>query len=204
MNKKLYIVVGVVVVLAVGLLLRGDSTPPNSDSDPLQGVSFETEYFREGIQIGTTQQTIFDRTGALTTDSAVALNGGVTYIETIETVTADNTLTVAESGLTTYISTTGSTSTLPAVASSAGAVYRFVVAAAFSGSNFSIVAPEGDIIEGALIVAGAVVTCDAADAINFVADGENLGDFVEVRSNGTKWFVTQSNVLTSAKLTCTG
>lgn len=111
------------------------------------------------------------------------------------------TLSHFESGSTIYASATGTTTTLPAARE--GLVYRFVVGGALDTSNWVIDSAEGDNIEGSLIVAGAVVDCDAEDQLNFVIDGENLGDYVELRSNGSKWYITQSNVLTSAKLTCT-
>jgi hypothetical protein len=122
--------------------------------------------------------------------------------EATEAVTADNTLTVAESNTTYYVSGAAATSTLPAVASSANTIFRFVVGAALTGDHI-IASAEGDNLEGSLIVAGAVVDCNAVDRMTFVSDGENLGDYVEVRSNGTNWFITTSNALTAAKLTCT-
>ena len=86
-----------------------------------------------------------------------------------------------------------------------GTVYRFVVASALTSTyNAEILSAEGDNIEGSMIVAGAVVDCDASDRIYVLTDGENLGDFVELRSDGQKWFVTQSNALTSGKLLCDG
>jgi len=58
-------------------------------------------------------------------------------------------------------------------------------------------------MEGSMIVAGAVVDVDAADQINFVATAENIGDFVEVFSDGTYWHVF-GNALTAGALTATG
>lgn len=133
----------------------------------------------------------------------VTITGNMTYKEEVESVAAINVLTIAESGKTFYLNTSGASTTLPAVASSAGVTYRFVVGSALSG-DATINSAEGDNLEGSLIVAGAVVDCDAGDTLTFVADGENLGDFVQVRSNGSKWYVTQSNALTTAKLTCSG
>jgi hypothetical protein len=78
-----------------------------------------------------------------------------------------------------------------------------VVKAAFATTNYVIDSAEGDNIEGTLIVAGAVVDCNAVDQIDFVNDGENLGDYVEIRSDGTKWFIGDSGVLTGSKMTCT-
>ena len=122
-------------------------------------------------------------------------------METSEAVSADNTLVNAESFTTSYLSGAISSSTLPAVATATSTVYRFAISAAIS-ADVHIVSAEGDNIEGSMIVAGAVVDCDAEDRISFIGDGENLGDFVEVRSDGQKWFITQSNALTAAKLTC--
>src|SRR3989338_3482439 len=127
---------------------------------------------------------------------------GLTYFEDTEAVTADNTLTVAESGNTFYLSGAAATTTLPATASSNGVVFRFVVAASVTGNIVVTTPSNADTIEGALIVAGAVVDCDAEDAIIVVADGENLGDYFELRSNGTKWFIGSSGALTTAKLLC--
>jgi len=127
-------------------------------------------------------------------------SNSINAVESTEALAAANTLTAAESGKTTYIGTTGATYTLPAA--QAGLVYRFVVSSAFT-TNAVIDSAEGDNIEGALIVAGAVVDCAAEDQINFVADGENLGDFVEVRSDGTSWLISASGGLTAAKITCT-
>lgn len=123
--------------------------------------------------------------------------------ESYESVTATNTIEIAETGKTFYISGVPMTHTLPSVTSSAGVVYKFVISGAISGTSTIAVSDGDNRIEGTLIVAGAVVDCDAEDAINFMGDGENVGDFVELRSNGTKWFIGASGSLTSAKTTCT-
>jgi len=115
---------------------------------------------------------------------------------------ATTTLTYKDSGTTYSFSATGTTYILPAV-NIKGTNYRFVVGGALDTANVVIDSAEGDNIEGTLMVAGAVVDCDAEDQINFVVDGENIGDYVEVRSNGTNWLIGDSGVLTSAKLTCT-
>jgi len=152
--------------------------------------------------LGVTGATTLSSTLAVT--GATTLTGQVTLKEKSTTVTASTTLTAAQSGSTLYIDTTaGATLTLPTASTSAGTVYRFVIADTFATNNVIIDSAEGDNIEGTLIVAGAVVDCDAEDQINFVNDGENLGDYVELRTNGTKWFIGSSGALTAAKLTCT-
>mgnify|MGYP003467646276 CR=1 FL=1 len=156
---------------------------------------------------GITNYDALDVTDGYYVDAAQVIDGNGSFISTLvektESVTAINVMTVTESGKTIYLNTTGASSTLPAVASSAGVVFRFVVGSALTG-NATINSAEGDNIEGTLIVAGAVVDCDATDTITVVADGENLGDFVEIRSNGSKWFIGASGALTASKMTCTG
>jgi len=112
------------------------------------------------------------------------------------------TLTAAESGTTYALSASGTTITLPAVAKK-GTNYRFAINGAADTGNFIIDSAEGDNIEGTLIVAGAVVDCDAEDQINFVVDGENIGDYVEVYSDGSQWLIGDSGVLAADKMTCT-
>lgn len=119
-----------------------------------------------------------------------------------ESTATTNTLTLAMSGETFYLSGATSTYVLPATSIAAGAVYRFVVDGAMTVNQTIVTSDGGNNIEGALIVAGAVVDCDAEDTITFVADGENIGDFVELRSDGDYWFIGSSGALTSSKMTC--
>ncbi len=117
------------------------------------------------------------------------------------TVDTDYTLSHYESGSVIYASTTFGTTTLPQVR--AGLEYTFQVNQAIATGNWIIDSYEGDNIEGTLIVAGAVVDCRGEDQINFVTDGEAVGDYVTLRSDGTSWLIDDSGVLTSAKMTCT-
>lgn len=186
-----------VLALVVGMIIGGMLAGVTMNNGALGGVTIEDETFKGDVTVeGDT--TVVD----LTVGDDLTVVGSALYGETTETVTTTNVITSAESGTTYYISGTGAVYTLPAVATAAGDVYRFVVGAAFS-TNAVIDSAEGDNIEGALIVAGAVVDCNAVDQIDFVADGENLGDFVELRSNGTNWFIGASGGLTGAKITCT-
>lgn len=112
----------------------------------------------------------------------------------VETVTATNILTAAESGKTTFLSSaTEFVSTLPAPA--AGLKFSFVVAAAPSGASYTIVTHDGsDLIHGvAASAADAGGSVDStsgtpADTITFV-DGQALvGDRIDVISDGTYWY----------------
>ena len=118
---------------------------------------------------------------------------------------ADNgttTLTALDSGSTILLSGTGTDIVLPAVTYT-GFNAKFVINGASGVANWIIDSAEGDNIEGTLIVAGAVVDCAAEDQINFVVDGENIGDYFELTSDGTQWLLGDSGVLSSSKLTCT-
>lgn len=142
--------------------------------------------------------------GSTTLTGSIAANGGITglnSLSTVSTAVASTTLTNADSGKT-FILTTTTEFVLPATSTSAGVSYKFVIGGAIT-SNVTIRTSDlGNNIEGTLIVAGAVVDCDAEDTITFVADGENIGDYVELWSNGTYWFIGDSGALSGSKLTC--
>jgi len=129
----------------------------------------------------------------------VSLNNTITWAPVA--TTSAYTLSHAESGSTVLLSASGTSITLPAARDEVS--YKFVVNGALDSANVVIASAEGDNIEGTLIVAGAVVDCAAEDQINFVTDGENVGDYVELYSDGTSWLIGDSGVLTSAKMTCT-
>lgn len=118
-------------------------------------------------------------------------------------VYSTTTLVASESGTTYLISASGTTITLPAVGNK-GAKFKFVINGAVDSGNVLVTSAEGDNVEGSVIVAGAVVDCDAADVLTFVTDGENIGDYVEIISTGSYWVPLSSGALTGSKLTCSG
>lgn len=124
------------------------------------------------------------------------------YRESIESVTVSNTVAVSESGKTFLLSGATSVQTLP-TSTPAGQVYRFQIAASVTGDITVVTSGAENVIDGTLVVAGAVVDCDSEDTLTFVADGENVGDFFELRSTGTRWLLGASGALTASKLTCT-
>lgn len=163
---------------------------------PIQSEGLNT---LEDVTIGGTLAV----TGATTMAGALTVTGQVGGKELSETITADDTLTIAESGKTIYFGTAGVDVTLPAVATAAGVVYRFVVSAAFATTNMTVKTSGGeDKIYGSLEVAGAVVLCSAEDTINFVNTAELPGDWIELRSDGTNWYLTGQAGATGA-ITCT-
>ena len=106
----------------------------------------------------------------------------------VETISSASTLTEADSGKWYELNnSTGVVVTLPAVKS--GVNFRFVVGAAFATDNFVIDSAEGDNINGILVVNGASVSASGEDQINFVASAETVGDFIDVWSDGSGWYV---------------
>ena len=136
-------------------------------------------------------------TGAVT--GASTISGGL--LQSASTTAAAQTLTAAQSGRTLIIQTTGAAYTLPAVTNS-GAHYKFIVGQAFS-TNAVVTSAEGDNIEGGLTVNSLAVPCVGEDVITFVAASEELGDWVEVMSDGTSWHIVGSDVVTTVSMTCT-
>ena len=105
-----------------------------------------------------------------------------------ELVSATGSLNLSDSGKIFKISGTGYTITLPAP--SAGWKAKFIVVAAFS-TDFVVQTPADnrDIINGGVIVNGAIVEADAVDRVTFEDDAESVGDFIEIHSDGTNYFL---------------
>ena len=123
--------------------------------------------------------------------------------ETQEVITESKAITAADSGKTFLISGTGYTITLPET--TAGVVYKFQVAAAFSTDMLiQTVSTQRDTISGSLIVAGAVVDADAVDRVTFEDGAERIGDFIELSSDGSVWTLfgngAQSSSITVGEL----
>ena len=105
-----------------------------------------------------------------------------------ELVSASGSLSLADSGKVFKISGTGYTVTLPAP--TAGWKAKFVVSAAFS-TDFVVQSPADnrDTINGGIIVNGAIVEADAVDKVTFEDGAESIGDFIEIHSDGSSYFV---------------
>ena len=133
---------------------------------------------------------------------ATTISNDVTRIfPKYEAITVGSTLTAADSGKTFKVSGSGGTVTLPAPKE--GFNVKFVTTGGLDTANTVIAGGTADKMEGSLIVAGAVVDVDAADQINFVHSADNLGDFVDIWSDGSNYYVF-GNALSSGALTATG
>ena len=109
----------------------------------------------------------------------------------VEAVTGAITLTAEDSGKVFILkAAAGAQITLPAVATSAGFRFKFVIGLAFATTNWTVLAAS-NVIEGSVLVAGA-----------HVASAESLGDFAELVCDGTNWFVNGSGV-TAGSITLT-
>lgn len=190
-----------VSLLSVGSIIKAYSGSANTVIENVSNLTIEGS--NDETSLGGSTSDNWNVGGNLVVDGTATLTGGVTSKEANVTITADTTATAAQSGSTFFVTgaTAGGIITLPAAA--AGLNYRVQIGGAFATNNVIIDSAEGDNIEGTLLVAGAVVDCAAEDQINFIADGENIGDYVEIRSDGTNWLIGSSGALTSAKLTCT-
>lgn len=141
------------------------------------------------------------------TATSLATTAGVTGPDASEVVIATNIITAAESGKTFFLNAaTEFASTLPAP--SQGLHYRFIVTAAPSGADYTVVTESA-----AQILAGRVHSAagDAGDVestatgttITFVAAQSVVGDYADVYSDGTSWFAICSSAV-AAGITITG
>lgn len=129
---------------------------------------------------------------------------GILSRDAISVYTADRALSPSESGKKIYIGTAGVDLTLPVP--EAGLNYQVYVNANFATTPMKVQGPASgasdDVMFGSLEVAGAVVLCSAEDTLTFVETAELPGDFIDIRSDGTNWYVT-GQAGTSGGITCT-
>lgn len=125
-----------------------------------------------------------------------------TFEQNVVDIDGSSTLTQGQSGSIVYSTTTApATTTLPAARK--GLTYTFVVDEAIATGNWIVASAEGDNISGTLSVNNADVDCAAEDQLNFVTDGETVGDYFTLVGNDSGWLIQGSEVAAAAKLTCT-
>lgn len=133
-------------------------------------------------------------------ENSLQVDGSITTVT--GSITATTTLTALSNNIQLFeASTVSATTTLPAVKD--GLRFSFLVTGALTGDTVVIVSAEGNNIEGVLSVAYAAVDCANEDKLNILTDGEVIGDYVELISDGTSWFILDSDVKASGKMTCT-
>jgi len=113
-------------------------------------------------------------------------------------VTAANTIAYSECGTTYFLnSATEFASTLPAP--EAGCFLKFIVKAAPVGASYTVVTSgSSNIIYGEAVVNGAAVAAVTEDTITFTASAAAIGDYVELISDGTNWYVNGQGVAATA------
>lgn len=128
------------------------------------------------------------------TATAAELNQAADTTGRYEVVTATNVITAAEDRKTFFLdAAAGFTSTLPAPA--LGLKFKFVVRTAPTSNGYIIATNGGaDIIKGGIsegdpTAAAASPSDDNADALTLVANVALAGDWVEVESDGTYWYM---------------
>lgn len=120
----------------------------------------------------------------------------------VEAVTGATTLTAKDSGKVLILkAAAGAQITLPAVATSAGLRFKFIVGQLFATTDWTVKALS-NAIEGSVLVNGAHVAGVDENTISFVASAESIGDFAELVCDGTNWYVNGSGV-TAGSITLT-
>jgi len=210
-DKLLYVVGGLVIVgLFVSLfVLGGKVSSVNDKVNLLAGGSGETMLGGttnfDALELGGDLSVAgaFSATGALTASGSATVTG-IIYGDMYSTSTDAYAFALGANQVPAVVfhTTTGSTTTLPAVTNT-GARVIVSILTAFDTSDSVVESAEGDNINGSLFVNDAIVACSGEDKIKFIADGEEIGDFVEFLSDGTNWNIINSRGETAAKITCT-
>ena len=125
--------------------------------------------------------------------------GDLTPIEKLKAVSADITLTAADTGKTILLDAIGEAITLPSP--TAGVSFKFLCTVTTATSNWTIVSAT-NVIYGSAQVAGAVIAASAENTVNLVVAKFLPGDWVTLVSDGTNWYV-EGSVVTTVGLTFT-
>ncbi len=136
--------------------------------------------------------------GAVTFQSSLTVSGATTFsgasVLNTEDLTATNTLTAADSGKILFLNAeTEFATTLPAPA--AGLHFKFICKAAPASASYTIVTASSNVMIGGINE----LEVDTEDDGPYIADGNTItfvdgtavvGDWVELVSDGTSWYVT--------------
>jgi hypothetical protein len=119
----------------------------------------------------------------------VVSNDVIRQLDVMETLTGAATLTAEDSGKVFILNAAaGAQITLPAVADAAGQNYRFIVGALFATTAWTIRAASNR-IQGGVIVNSTLVPGADENTITFSASADTVGDFVELKCDGSNWYV---------------
>ena len=115
-------------------------------------------------------------------------NGEARKFLDTQALTADTTLTPADSGKVFFLDAVGEAITLPAVGVSAGVQYKFICDTTTATTDWTIVAAT-NVIQGSVTVAGAVIAASNENTITLVVAKFLPGDWVTLECDGTNWYV---------------
>jgi hypothetical protein len=122
------------------------------------------------------------------------LSGAEFQLLRTETIALAKTLGTGDSSkVFTLSAAAGKVITLPSVAVD-GFTAKFVVGAVFATTNFTIVAPTA-VIQGGAIVNSVFVPASNENTISFVASAETVGDYINIVSDGTNYYVEGAGAL---------
>ena len=119
--------------------------------------------------------------------------------EKYKSLTADYTVPASESGITYLLDGIGEAITLPAVAS--GLNYKFICTVTAVTTDWTVTAATA-VIQGSAEVAGAIIAASDESLITLVVAKWLPGDWFEIESDGTNWYV-RGQVVTALGLTFT-
>ena len=116
-------------------------------------------------------------------------NDSLRQLQVVENITGAITLSAEDSGKVFILkAAAGAQITLPAVASSTGQNYRFIVGQVFATTAWTIKAAS-NVIQGGVIVNSTNVPAADENTITFSASADTVGDYVDLVSDGTNWYV---------------
>lgn len=125
----------------------------------------------------------------VSTGEAISVQANDGVGATIETLSAAKTLDISDSGKTFILSAAaGKAITLPDACLKAGFKVKFIVGLGFATTAWTVTAASKK-IQGTVIVNGASVLGANEDIITFAHAAENVGDWAELVSDGTNFYV---------------
>lgn len=114
----------------------------------------------------------------------------------VEIVTGAKSVTAVDSGKTLVLkAAAGAAISLPAPV--AGFKLKVVTGLAFATTAWTVVATAA-VIQGHVLVNGAVVAGSNETTITFAHAAESIGDFVELESDGTNWYLSGSGAIAAS------
>ncbi len=122
-------------------------------------------------------------------DARRVVTDGAGLISNVEVLALTDTLVSKDAGKVFSLqgATDGAAINLPAVET--GFNCRFIVGAAFATTDWTIVATT-NVVQGGAIVNSVFVAASNENTISLVASAESVGDYIDINSDGTNYYVS--------------